>query len=512
MVGPGFLNVSFRTSRKGKGSRLDFKRKESSKIGIYMLIVVIAGLFIASFFINYEENVAKTYVLSKGFSITNVASFDKILKENKYVAVMFKSSTCPVCKRMYPYWVVLEGMPGKVKFYDITYSPSTADVFQRYGVEDVPTFIVFKNGKEVARHVGGFVGSNITSEMRNWVYASLGLSSQGPDYWYSVYTSSCAKCHGAPMALTKEAIQQWLSSSQAQNIAPLIEKAVANGELLSQYLGGFNKLEQKVATMKKYTSLNQEQIKASARFLDYVSAILLNQGEKYAKQFAAPPKVNVENGAASKVETEGTVNYAGVVAFLVGLAAGLAAAVSPCVLPLFITHITSSIRRNESSLGSSISCAVLAALGVAALGALFLIFSDVVLSVQKMILPVVGAAVLAAGLASVLNVPMEVSTAKLNKRSTSLFCALYGFLSVQCNLPLVIGALLLIATAGGLSTLVGFALGIGIPLAVVSYLAPKAKNLAMVLTNKSKEIELISAILMIIAGVYLLLYSFGVVV
>jgi cytochrome c biogenesis protein CcdA len=194
------------------------------------------------------------------------------------------------------------------------------------------------------------------------------------------------------------------------------------------------------------------------------------------------------------------------------LAAGLAAALSPCVLPLFITHITSSIKMKEASASTSITCALLAALGVAALGLLFLVFSDAVLGVQKIIPPVVGAAVLAAGLASLLNVPMDVTTAKLNKRSTHVFCTLYGFLSVQCNLPLVIGALLLIATAGGMSTLVGFALGIGIPLAIISYLAPKAKNLVITITKKSKEIELASAALMVIAGVYLLLYSFGIIV
>ena len=126
-------------------------------------------------------------------------------------------------------------------------------------------------------------------------------------------------------------------------------------------------------------------------------------------------------------------------------------------------------------------------------------------------MPVVGVAVLAAGLAPLFDIPMEVSTAKLGKGGQNVFCALYGFLSVQCNLPLVIGALLLIATAGGVSTLVGFALGIGIPLAITSYLAPKAKNLAMTITNRSKEIELVSSVLLILAGVYLVLYSFGVV-
>ncbi len=502
--------MSFRMSGKGKKARMEFKRKETAKIGVYMLILTAVGLLIASFFINYEENVAKTYVLSKGFELLNPASFDKVLKENKYVAVMFKSETCPVCKRMYPYWLRFAASSGKVKVYVVTYSPSTAPLFQRFGIEDVPTFMVFKNGKLVAKHIGGFVGNNVTEVMREWVYGSLGLFSNGPDYWFSVYVTSCSRCHGAPRDLNATSIRAWLSSPEAKDIAKLVDAAVNRGVILSKYLGSFKALEDKVAKMKMYTQLTEDQIKNSAKFLDYVSAVLLGKQRELVKELAPKTQMVFKEGAMSKVSS-GSNAYTGVLAFIVGLAAGISAAFSPCVFPLFITHVTSSIRKKKVTIGSSVLCAVLAAAGVTLLGLLFLVFSDAVLAIQKMILPVVGAAVLLAGLASLLDIPMDIGSANVGKKSDHAFCALYGFLSVQCNLPLVIGALLLIATAGGLSTLVGFALGIGIPLAIVSYLAPKAKNLAMAITKRSKEIEIISSALMVIAGVYLLLYSFGVV-
>jgi len=480
--------------------------------------VLIVAASISTFFINYEENISQTYVLSKGFSLENPAAFDEAVRSNEYVAVMFKSPTCPVCKRMYPYWLRLEATQGKVKFYDVTYSQSTAPLFQRFDIEDVPTFMVFKNGKLIAKHIGGFGGSNITKTMMEWVYGALGLRVKGPDYWYSAFISSCARCHGAPPSLNKTSIEGWLHDPISSQISGLILKAASRGMTLSEYLGGFDKLEEKVSTMKKYVNLNKEQIESTSRFLDYVSSILIGKDKQYLKKVLGSTNTTQSqvNMMSKKTEytklSESNVGaYAAVFSFIVGLAAGIASALSPCVFPLFITHLTSSIKRKENSVTSAVSCAILAALGVTLLGLLFLVFSDAVLSIQKLLLPIVGVAVLAAGLAPLLDIPMEITTAKFGKGGQNIFCALYGFLSVQCNLPLVIGALLLIATAGGVSTLAGFALGIGVPLAIASYMAPKAKNLVITITNKSKEIELISSILLVIAGIYLIMYSFGVV-
>lgn len=438
------------------------------------------------------------------------------MKENKYVAIMFKSTTCPVCKKMYPYWLQLEAMSdGKVRYYDVTFSPSTEPIFRRFNINDVPTFMVFKDGKLVGRHIGGFPGPDVATQMKNWVYSRLGLTSSKLEADLMEFQLACASCHGSPKEVSKEAVIEWINEvppdPTSAKLNEMFRKAFASNTTLFE-LYGKERVVEGVKSMKTFVpNLDEKASERYAEFLNELSKVALGRETKGSEAELNAP---LDAGEASKLEASGlpaSAQLSSILSFVVGLATGLAAALSPCVFPLFVTHVTSSLRRSESNVSKSLGCGALAALGVVALGALFLLFSNAVLAVQKILLPVVGGAIVIAGLASLLDVPMEISSAKVGKKSDFAFCALYGFLSVQCNLPLVIGALLLIATTGGVSTLAGFALGIGIPLAVTSYLAPKLKNVAIVLTKRSKEIELISSALMVIAGVYLLLYSFSVI-
>ena len=81
------------------------------------------------------------------------ANFDHQLK-NKVVLVDFYADWCAPCKMMIP---ILNGLAGelsgnnKVGKVDTGKYPSVAG---RYNVRNIPTMILFKNGREVNRFVG----------------------------------------------------------------------------------------------------------------------------------------------------------------------------------------------------------------------------------------------------------------------------------------------------------------------------------------------------------------------
>lgn len=96
----------------------------------------------------------------------NVHSIDdrnfqkEVLESDRPVLLDFTATWCGPCKALAP---VVERLADatigqlKVGTIDIDDSPETAT---RYGIRGAPTIVVFKNGKEAARHIG------VTTEKR----------------------------------------------------------------------------------------------------------------------------------------------------------------------------------------------------------------------------------------------------------------------------------------------------------------------------------------------------------
>lgn len=82
-------------------------------------------------------------------------TFDsEVLKSETPVLVDFWATWCGPCKMIAP---VLEEIAGekdgqlKIAKLDVDANPETA---QKFGVQSIPTLLLFKNGQEVSRFVG----------------------------------------------------------------------------------------------------------------------------------------------------------------------------------------------------------------------------------------------------------------------------------------------------------------------------------------------------------------------
>lgn len=84
----------------------------------------------------------------------NSSELERLLQSEGTVLADFYSETCAPCRRMAPVFSELEQESGgRFKAVKINVA-SEGESAARYNVPAVPTFILFRNGKESARIIG----------------------------------------------------------------------------------------------------------------------------------------------------------------------------------------------------------------------------------------------------------------------------------------------------------------------------------------------------------------------
>ena len=122
---------------------------------------------------------AQTYLIEKGYKVVNleggmsnwkmsnlpvegnanttqmrVADFDKVIASNALVLVDIGATWCPPCRKMLPIVeAVKQEFAGKLYFLAVD-GGVDLDVMKHVQFEALPTFIIYKNGKEVWRKTG----------------------------------------------------------------------------------------------------------------------------------------------------------------------------------------------------------------------------------------------------------------------------------------------------------------------------------------------------------------------
>ena len=83
-----------------------------------------------------------------------VVDFEKVLESNQYVLVDIGAIWCPPCRKMQPIMDALKQTPPKPFYFLAVDGGQDMDVMKSVKADDLPTFILYKNGVEVWRKVG----------------------------------------------------------------------------------------------------------------------------------------------------------------------------------------------------------------------------------------------------------------------------------------------------------------------------------------------------------------------
>jgi len=83
-----------------------------------------------------------------------VEDFDKTIASNKIVLVDIGADWCPPCRKMLPVLETLKQKPAAPFYFLAVDGGEDIEVMKSLKSEGLPTFILFKNGKETWRHQG----------------------------------------------------------------------------------------------------------------------------------------------------------------------------------------------------------------------------------------------------------------------------------------------------------------------------------------------------------------------
>jgi rhodanese-related sulfurtransferase len=122
---------------------------------------------------------AQAYLIEKGFNVVNleggmsnwkmnnlpvegnsnvqqmaVTDFDKVIASNNLVLVDIGASWCPPCRKMLPTIEKVKKSQGNKLYFLAVDGGVDVEVMKHVQFETLPTFIIYKNGKEVWRKTG----------------------------------------------------------------------------------------------------------------------------------------------------------------------------------------------------------------------------------------------------------------------------------------------------------------------------------------------------------------------
>ena len=96
-------------------------------------------------------------------------NYNEAINSSKVVLVEFYASWCPHCQRMMPIVAqIKELLEGQVNVYQYEVDEN-AELASQEGADSIPTFIIYKDGKEVWRESGEIDGQLLLSKIQSYL-------------------------------------------------------------------------------------------------------------------------------------------------------------------------------------------------------------------------------------------------------------------------------------------------------------------------------------------------------
>lgn len=96
-------------------------------------------------------------------------NYQEIINSGNVVLVEFYASWCPHCQRMMPIVEqIKELLEGQVKVYQFDIDENS-ELASDEGADSIPTFIIYKNGKEQWRESGEIYGQILLSKLQSYI-------------------------------------------------------------------------------------------------------------------------------------------------------------------------------------------------------------------------------------------------------------------------------------------------------------------------------------------------------
>lgn len=96
-------------------------------------------------------------------------NYNEVINSTEVVLVEFFASWCPHCQRMMPVVAqIKELLAGKVDVYQFDIDKN-AELASEVGADSIPTFIIYKNGKEQWRESGEMDGQLLLSKVQSYL-------------------------------------------------------------------------------------------------------------------------------------------------------------------------------------------------------------------------------------------------------------------------------------------------------------------------------------------------------